>query len=499
MDFERLISDYFDDALTPQEVDALFQWIRSDPAYARQFASAALLHRRLEHRLSAMCLLENSLSAPAIATASPPSQRNLKKRAWRGSRHVWGSAAAILLVITVLAFIAWPARLPAHLMAAENAIWQSGGPVLKPGDRVPNRKLVLDSGVIELAFDNGSQAIIEGPARFTVTDANAVTLEQGALTAIVTKAGRGFCVSTSTARVTDLGTEFGVRASGTTSRVMVFTGRVSVDRDGVGSHELVAGNAVEISTAGISPIPFNPAAFIRVMPSESRPLDLVDLLAGGDGTGSASGVGINGATGARQTKAVTIRMGDHRYRSVKVPRVLDGCFIPDGRMPVDSAGHVFDFPPTSLFSYGLIWGGPNVPWEGELPIATTLPGDTGASTSRVLVMHSNNGFTLNLDSVRALHASATITGFRARVGNSYRAALNSRPARPLASVHLLVDGSPRFERRGFANTDQPFEIDCPLSDNDHFLTLATTDGGDGNACDWVLWTRPELVVQHRAK
>jgi hypothetical protein len=117
----------------------------------------------------------------------------------------------------------------------------------------------------------------------------------------------------------------------------------------------------------------------------------------------------------------------------------------------------------------------------------------------VLVMHSNNGFTLNLDSVRALHASATITGFRARVGNSYRAALNSRPARPLASVHLLVDGSPRFERRGFANTDQPFEIACPLSDNDHFLTLATTDGGDGNACDWVLWTRPELVVQHRAK
>jgi hypothetical protein len=237
--------------------------------------------------------------------------------------------------------------------------------------------------------------------------------------------------------------------------------------------------------------------FKRVMPSDVRPLDLVDLFAGGDGRGSASGVGIDAATGrARQTGAVTIRRGDHRYLPVTSHRVLDGCFIPDGTMQVDAAGDVFSFPTTTLFSYGLIWSGPNIPWEGDLPIATSLPQDAASPTTRVLVMHSNNGCTFNLDAIRALHAQLRITGFSARVGNSYRpAGPGAGPARPLTSVHAIVDGVARFEKLAFANVDPPMDISFALYDADHFLTLATTDGGDGNSCDWVLWTHPELLVQ----
>jgi ferric-dicitrate binding protein FerR (iron transport regulator) len=523
MEWDRLISDYLDDILTPEETAALFQWIHSHPDHARQFASAAFLHRRLQHRLSAMRRLQEDAglvnadhpepsapgekSAASLAepvphaprpTPSAPRTRPHARKPSRAWRRLGAIAAGVLLIIGVLSFLAWPRYGPARLVAADHAEWEPGAAPSKGGDRLLKRPLVLRTGLIKLAFDNGNQLIIEGPARFTITDEGAITFDQGTLTAVVTAAGRGFRVSAPTAQVTDLGTEFGVQASATATRVAVFNGKVLVEGSGGGAipQELTAGSAVEVSTSGITPVPFAPAAFTRVMPSAPLALDLLDLLAGGNGTGSTAGVGIDAATGrTRETRAVAIRLGNRQFVRVNDQAVIDGCFIPGGRMPVDSAGHLFTFPTTSLVSYGLIWAGPNIPWLGELPIATTLPNDAGHATTRVLVMHSNNGVTLNLDAIRALHSPGTITGFRARVGNSYRPAQpDALPARSLASVHVIVDGIARFENRAFVNADPPIEVTCTLSENDHFLTLATTDGGDGSSCDWVLWTHPELVV-----
>jgi ferric-dicitrate binding protein FerR (iron transport regulator) len=527
MDWERLISDYFDDALSPEDVAALFQWIKRRPDNARQFARAAFMHRQLQHHLSAMGLLQEGAglaradlgqpptqgtgSAASMAEPSPPAPTLpapaplAQRRTPKPSRTWWrlgaSAAAAALLIMGVLWFLAWPQMAPARLVAEEHATWEPGASAPQKGDRLPKRSLVLNSGFVKIAFDNGNQVIIQGPARFTVADAGVLTFDQGRLTAVVTGAGRGFCVSTPTAQITDFGTEFGVQAAAAATRVAVFKGKVQVAGSGGSaiSQELTAGSAVEVSTAGILPVPFAPELFTRFLPSYPAALDLVDLLAGGDGTGSAAGVGIDAATGrTHETRAVTGRLGNHQFVRADVQGIVDGCFIPGGRMPVDSAGHLFTFPATSNFSYGLIWTGPDIPWEGELPIATALPQDLGNASARVLVMHSNNGFTLNLDAIRALHASAPITGFRARVGNSYRpAAPDALPASSLASIHVIVDGIARFEKRAFANTDAPIDVTCTLTESDHFLTLATTDGGDGNSCDWVLWTNPELLVKNR--
>jgi ferric-dicitrate binding protein FerR (iron transport regulator) len=514
MEWERLISDYLDDALGPEEVAKLFEWIHSHPDNARQFAAAAFLHRRLQHQLSAMRLLQRdaalvrrddqapppdaprSGSEMAEGTRSAP-MRPSKLRSILASRRFWSAAAILLVVIGVVGFLIWPRGTPARLLSADNAKWGSGITPLNPNDRFPKGTLVLDSGLIKLGFDNGNQLVIEGPASFSITDSNAMTLDQGALTATVTPVGRGLSISTRSVRVTDLGTEFGVKASATATRVIVFSGKVSLDGSQGSPRELSAGSEIEISSGNVNPVPFEPRAFKRVMPADVRPLDLVDLVAGGDGRGAASGVGIDAATGrARETRAVTIRRGNHRYLQITSHDVLDGCFIPDGTIQVDSAGDTFSFPRTSLFSYGLIWAGSNIPWEGELPIVTTLPQDAASPTTRVLVMHSNNGVTFNLDAVRAQHAQVRITGFHARVGNSYRpAGPDAIPARPLASIHVIVDGIARYERLGFASVDPPMDLSFALSENDRFLTLVTTDGGDGNSCDWVLWTHPELLVQ----
>ena len=64
MEWDRLISDYLDDALGPEEVATLFQWIHSDPENAKRFASAAFLHRSLQHRVSAMRLFPRSIQGP---------------------------------------------------------------------------------------------------------------------------------------------------------------------------------------------------------------------------------------------------------------------------------------------------------------------------------------------------------------------------------------------------------------------------------------------------
>jgi hypothetical protein len=515
MDWDRLVNDYLDDELKPEEVAALFQWVASHPDNAKRFAQAAFLHRSLEHRLSAMRVLEQARLADAGGPETPKAsssattepelseapQHGAVGRPARPTVH-WGRwagiAAALLLVACVVAYFEWPRPSPAHLLAVQNATWGSEIAAPKIGDSLPRGDCVIKSGFIQIGFDNGNQLLIQGPARFSITDSLGVALYDGSLTAVVTKPGRGLKITTPTARVTDLGTEFGVQSGSTLTRVQVFVGRVVVDQNAAGSTptEISQGSGVEISATGIRPIAFDASAFTRTMPFDARPLDLIDLLAGGDGRGSAAGVGINAATGVtHETRAVTIRHGDHRYIQVKDNRVVDGCFIPDGNMPIDSQGHTFTFPATSLFSYGLIWCGPDIPWEGDLPLATTLPDEP--PTSRILAMHSNNGFTLNLDAIRARHPSAVLTAFHARVGNSYRAAPGTSPANPLASVHVVVDGAARFEKIGFANVDPVMDINCPLSDNDHFLTLATTDGGDGNACDWVLWTHPELLVKSR--
>lgn len=518
MEWERLINDYLDDALAPEEVAKLFQWIHAHPDNARRFVDAAFLHRRLQHQLSAIRELEQdagltmrddpsrmsdaAATAPMFAektqSAPAPNVRRSKFQSSLTSWRFWGIAAALLLAIGIFSFLISSDGTSARLLAAENAVWGNGVTPVTKGNRFPKGDLVLDSGLIKLGFDNGNQLLIEGPASFSITDARAMTLDRGALTAVVTPAGRGFSVSTPSVRVTDLGTEFGVKANSTATRVIVFSGKVRLDgRPGFASRELTAGAAVEVTSASANAVQFEPAAFKRVMALDVRSLDLVDLIAGGDGTGVATGVGIDAATGRdRQTRAVTTRRGDHQYFPLTNHRVLDGCFIPDGRMQVDSAGDSFSFPTTTLLSYGLIWAGPNIPWEGELAMATTLPDGIATPTSRVLVMHSNNGITFNLDSIRALHAPARVTGFRARVGNSYRSAgPGANPTRTLASIHVIVDGVAQYEKRAFANVDGAIDVNCTLSDKDHFLTLATTDGGDGNPCDWVLWTDPEVLIQ----
>ena len=52
-----------------------------------------------------------------------------------------------------------------------------------------------------------------------------------------------------------------------------------------------------------------------------------------------------------------------------------------------------------------------------------------------------------------------------------------------ADIWVFVDGQVRFRRRQINRCNGAFSIAIPLGENDRFLTLAATDGGNG--IDWI--------------
>jgi hypothetical protein len=90
------------------------------------------------------------------------------------------------------------------------------------------RRLVLQSGLAEIVFQDGARAILQGPASLEVRSRSAAFLDRGKCTVSVENAAvKGFEVDTRGMKYTDLGTEFGVLvAQSGEQEVHVFRGRV---------------------------------------------------------------------------------------------------------------------------------------------------------------------------------------------------------------------------------------------------------------------------------
>jgi hypothetical protein len=99
----------------------------------------------------------------------------------------------------------------------------------RTGERLGGSTVSLQRGIVELSLDRGAKVTIEGPADWSVNDKNSVSLRAGKLVAHVPEQAIGFTVETPTAKVVDLGTEFGVAVSNSgTTEVQVFKGKIEV-------------------------------------------------------------------------------------------------------------------------------------------------------------------------------------------------------------------------------------------------------------------------------
>jgi hypothetical protein len=375
-------------------------------------------------------------------------------------------------------------------------------------------KYALSSGLIEITYNTGAKVILKGPATYKVESTNGGHLSAGKLTGKVEVAkAKGFAVRTPTAIVTDLGTEFGVEVDQqgrTTSHV--FRGSVSVqvlsadgnpENAGRVLHEnestsIAHGNRDIVVVRNVSP-----RGFAREIPKRTvKTLDLVDVVAGGDGFSSRRNAGIDPTSG-RIVKAgpkEVLFVSDGRYHQVQGMPFVDGVFIPKrgaGPVQVNSAGHTFgDFIVGSDGTSLHVWAGGAIPSPTDLnyplSIPTELDGtDYAAPGHGLLFLHANKGITFDLQAIRRANPDVTLARFCSAAGNVGTASVVGTA---YADLWVFIDGQVRFRRREITRDSGAFSIAFEIKNEDRFLTLAATDGGNGIECDWILFGNPRLEL-----
>jgi hypothetical protein len=477
---------YLDGSASSEEVDGLCVRLAADPALRERFATLCVIVTSLDE-LAALPSMQGE-DGESLRTEVPQSASNSRFPALftntiEGTVGYFSSGWPVAyLVATVIiglglligAFVrvspplqfarqtvpspSTLAPMPSSTMEFVGRItgmldcrWADPATEAISGAHVPlGRKYALESGLIEITYDSGARVILQGPVTYDVESKSGGYLSVGKLTARLEKKADYplptthhplFTIRTPTAVVTDLGTEFGVEVhkDGYTAS-LVFRGSVKVQLSGTNAAQAektivlrenesfctekgdaASGPGVVMRRDGV-----NPQAFVRRISTPAKILDLLDVVAGGNGFGRHRERGIDPGTG--RENAMFLAEGhdsDREYRPVTLQELIDGVFIPDGGstpMALDSAGHTFDgFPRTSGKSYGLIWARAadvNAAANGsQLWVYGLGRGEQFMPQHRgLLCMHANAGITFNLETMRKLYSSGRPARFRALAG-----------------------------------------------------------------------------------
>ena len=250
--------------------------------------------------------------------------------------------------------------------------------------------------------------------------------------------------------------------------------------------------------------PAESAGFVREIPKTTiKILDLVDVVAGGDGFSGRRNRGIDPTNGQVIGWAVSqlghFPVGDGKYHRVEAIRFIDGVFVPDGRkgpVQLDSAGNTFGEFVNSMNELGhYIWAGGEIPRNDPTPspkVDTQLGNINYASTSHgYLAIVANNGITFDLQAIRRANPGCTLLRFCATAGNTET---NSQHV-GTADLYVFVDGQVRFQRREINGYSGVFRISIPIGENDHYLTLTSLDGGNGIWGGEILFGDPRLELR----
>ncbi len=405
--------------------------------------------------------------------------------------------------------------------------WSDATAEAQLGVRVPiGSTYALDSGLMEITYDSGAKVLLEGPVRYRIDSNNGGFLSNGKLTGKVEVAtARGFGVQTPSAIVTDLGTEFGVQVDQqgtTTSRV--FRGAVTLQArsaDGAthgGERVFRAGEAARIGPERNSQITLlnrteKSPAFVREIPAQPiKTLDLVDVVAGGDGFSGHRGASIDPTSGRRSSEVLIKNIhtsespqyrvvgkdlwavGDAKFHRADELPFVDGVFIPDGGkgpITVDSAGHTFDLcPETSNYAPHLIWAGGDF---RHADFHTTINGvDYAKNGHGLLRMHANLGITFDLDAIRKANPAWTVQRFLAVLANLE---MKSKDGVDVSADYwVLVDGYGRSHCQHVNAFTGAIPISIKIKPTDRYLTLISTDHNKDINGDLIVFGDPRLEL-----
>jgi hypothetical protein len=208
---------------------------------------------------------------------------------------LWSVAFVALATYGTFALIAWnlrPDKLPdvvgekdasvAVVRDASDVQWsRADGSEPAESSIFLGEPLTISSGTIELELNGGAKLVIEGPADWSVDGKNSVSLRKGKLLARVPNNAIGFTVETPTAKIVDLGTEFGVVVDPRTgSSVHVIRGEVAVRSREAGSgpiaRRLTANQAVQVGAdSKLQSIAFDVTPFAAIQKTPRKSIGLM--------------------------------------------------------------------------------------------------------------------------------------------------------------------------------------------------------------------------------
>jgi len=211
-----------------------------------------------------------------------------------------------------------------------------------------------------------------------------------------------------------------------------------------------------------------------------KPVDLADIVGGGDGRGTGKkGFGIDPRSGKKlddkPRKALDkIRVNQPQPGPTKF---VNAVFVPHGPgdVPVTTTGLVVrEIPETSKAGWDAIRNGPVESQE------STKLGDVDYAKEghTILGLHANAGITFDLAAIDA-EFRLTHPRFRAMVG------YGGRTAEAGAEYFVFVDGVRAATGRIGADDGTP--LDIPLPTGAKFLTLVAADAGNGIAMDQIFF------------
>lgn len=242
-EFYSLLDAACEDRLTAEQSRRLEKLLRSDESARREYEE--YLHLNLElHFASRAHRAKHAAKGvrpqgSEVRSVKPASARSFLGFANQRQVVTCAAAAAVFLVLlTAAGVIPWGASSnPTTAMPIEtvgkltNAVavkWRDtqGAPSLGE-DLAAGQRLVIDHGVAEITFRDGAKISVAGPASLQLSDAMAMRLFSGRLTATVPSSAVGFRVDLPNARLIDKGTAFGVNvvANGD-DEIHVFEGQV---------------------------------------------------------------------------------------------------------------------------------------------------------------------------------------------------------------------------------------------------------------------------------
>lgn len=570
-DPRALISDYLDDELTAEQFAELEQWINASPENAAEFVRRSFADQDVRTHLIAEQsaqlifgddgaagldgdimseIIEQALKMRRRHEVEDEASRQLAGQLALEERHrrqravpaptrrvvvipkslVWlGFAAALVLLAAVIQYFHTPTTPPgitergpdaqsvpvlATVVRTLDARWDENAGGWDGGRRLRQGAHYLREGLVEIELAEGARVVLQGPVSFELTGANELNLIDGRLVAHVPQSAYGFTVDTPTARIIDYGTEFGVHADGQAqTRVQVYRGEVrAAPRHGgaaVGSVvPLVADEAAEIDAGGetVQRAVFDHTAFERRV---VKRLDMVDIVAGGDGTGQRRDIGIDPTSGRLRrglldTASSYQFFGDGQFRPAVDSPLVAGVFVPGAESAsISLPGGITlpALPPTTGRTYGLIWCGRIIPADRSLSpprISSTIGGTDYATPGHQLIsLHCNVGLVIDLDAIRAAYPGFEIVRVTAVVGNTYPSQLLAAGITSRSHFTAFLDAEQALSEPitvSDSHRTEPIQIDLDPG-GARYLTLVSTDGGDGSAKDWNVMGDPVIELR----